>query len=147
VNSALDLPNAQHPEPNLWTGGQLSSRDLTRLGALGITTAIDLRGRGEPQPFHPPTAFAQHDVAYVQIPVEGGGDLSKQNAAKLAEAIDASSGGVVVYCASGNRVGALFACHAKWYGELALDEAIAIGNARGLRQMEPMVRQILTLSP
>jgi protein tyrosine phosphatase (PTP) superfamily phosphohydrolase (DUF442 family) len=65
----------------------------------------------------------------------------------LAEAIEASSGGVMVYCASGNRVGALFACHAKWHGALSLEEALAFGNARGLRQMEPMVRQLLTLAP
>ena len=87
------------------------------------------------------------DIRYVQIPIEGGGDLSRQNAKHLAEAIEASTGGVVVYCASGNRVGALFACHAKWHGALSLDEAIAHGNARGLRQMEPMVRQLLTMAP
>jgi len=147
VNSGLDLPNAQHPEPELWTGGQLSVRDLDRLGALGITTAIDLRGRGEPQPFHPPTAFTDKGIHYLQIPIESGGDLSRENAAKLAEAIEAASGSVVVYCASGNRVGALFACHAKWYAAHTLEEAVAYGNARGLRQMEPMVRQLLTLAP
>ena len=83
----------------------------------------------------------------MQIPIEGGGDLSRENAAMLSEAIAASNGAVVVYCASGNRVGALFACHAKWHAACSLDEAVAFGNERGLQQMEPMVRQLLTIVP
>ena len=147
MNSRLDLPNVQHAEPHLWTGGQVSIRDLERLKTLGVTLAIDVRGRGEPQPFHPPTAFEAQGIDYRQIPVESAADLSPDNAKLLGDALASAEGAVVVYCASGNRVGALFACLAKWRDGAPLEEAIAIGNARGLNQMEPIVRHLLTLTP
>ena len=55
-------------------------------------------------------------------------------------------GNVLIHCASGNRVGALVALHARGTGATP-DEALALGKAAGLAGLEPAVRARLDATP
>ena len=70
-------------------------------------------------------------------------DLTRENARILADTLAAADGKSVVYCKSGNRVGALLALKAHWIDEDGAEEALAFGRAAGLTRMEPVVQKIL----
>ena len=138
----LQMPFCQHPEPALWTGGQPSLQDVPELVKLGIRTVIDLRAAEEPRPFPSEPTWAAHEVTYVALPIRGVPDLNVENARALEDAIAGAEPGVLVHCASANRVGALFACGQVWLHENSLEEAVLYGRARGLKQMEGIVRAL-----
>ena len=140
----LQMPFCQHPTPTLWTGGQPSLSDLPSLRELGIRTVIDLRALDEPRPFDAQTLWTEQGFSYVHLPIRGVPDLNPENARTLQEAVTSAEGGVLVHCASANRVGALFACGARWLDHQDVEEALVFGRERGLKQMEPMVRGLLT---
>ncbi len=50
---------------------------------------------------------------------------------------------VLVHCASGNRVGALFALRAAWLDGKEKDLALKIGRERGLTSLEKTVSEML----
>ena len=59
--------------------------------------------------------------------------------------LQAAGGKTVVFCATGNRVGAAFAIHARAYGQKDVDEAIEVGRQAGLTRLEGFVRQFLSV--
>jgi len=84
-------------------------------------------------------------MTYVSIPIAGAADISEENARRLAEVLDVGADPVVVHCASGNRVGALFALKAYYVDGKTPEEALALGKAAGVTRLEPVVRQTLGL--
>ncbi|MGB5737928.1 MAG: hypothetical protein WBM54_01160, partial [Woeseia sp.] len=74
--------------------------------------------------------------------IAGPDDVTFENAAKLDALLAEFAGPVLLHCGSGNRVGALFALRAKAAGA-SDDEAIAVGRAAGLTQLEETVRRTL----
>ncbi|MGH8539682.1 MAG: beta-lactamase hydrolase domain-containing protein [Stenotrophobium sp.] len=140
---SLDIPNAQSPAPGLITGGRPAPAHFSEAKRQGVTTVVNLC---------PPTEACAYDEAplvtglglrYVNIPVAGADDLTPDNARRLADALAAAQGGVLVHCASGNRVGALFALKARHVDGKTAEESLEIGRAAGLKAMEPVVRQLL----
>ena len=49
----------------------------------------------------------------------------------------------MLHCASGNRVGALFAVDAGLNQNIAVEEALQIGRDSGMTRLETVVKQIL----
>ncbi len=138
----LQMPFCQQPEASLWTGGQPTIQDIPELLRLGIRTVIDLRAAEEPRPFPPAPTWAANGITYVALPVRGVPDLNAAKAKELEDAVAHAERGVLVHCASANRVGALFACGQLWLHERSVEEAILYGRARGLKQMEGLLRQL-----
>ena len=138
----LQMPFCQHPEPSLWTGGQPTLQDIPELVSLGIRTVIDLRAPEESRPFPPEPTWAAHGITYVALPVRGVPDLNVATAKELEDAVARAEPGVLVHCASANRVGALFACGQVGLHAQGAEEAIVFGRARGLKQMEGLLRQM-----
>jgi len=78
--------------------------------------------------------------------VTGSEGLTEANARALDAALeDAGRSGVLVACASGNRVGGLFALRAHACQGMAPEAALELGKRSGLTKAEPAVRKALGL--
>lgn len=138
------LRNGKAPFDGILTGGQPTTEQLKTLAGLGYKTVINLRGPGESGSTDP-ALVESLGMTYVAIPIAGAGDVSEDNARKLAAALGTGADPVVVHCASGNRVGAIFALKAYYVDGATPEDALAIGQAAGVTRLEPVVRQQLGL--
>lgn len=140
---ALGVPNAREPVHGLVTAGQPTPDQLDGLAAAGYTRFISLRpatesGAGWEE------ARAGADWAFTRIPVSGAADLTRANVEALDRILDEANGSpTVLYCGSGNRVGALLALRAYWLDGASPTDALELGRAAGLTRLEPAVVALL----
>lgn len=135
------LPNAVSPEEGVLAGGQPSLEQLAALREAGYATVINLRTEAE-------GGTERGDVealgmSYATLPISGAEGLSSENALAFAAIFDAAERPVVVHCASGNRVGALFALKAFYADGASPEEALTIGLDAGMTRLEAPVREHL----
>ncbi|MDF1643745.1 MAG: sulfur transferase domain-containing protein [Pseudomonadales bacterium] len=141
---AVAIKNAKQPFPGILTGGQPSKQQLLEAKQKGYKTIISLRTRKETGLWDEEKTVQDLGMKYVSIPVSGGSDVNKQNSQALIQALsDAKDYPVMVHCASGNRVGALFAIDAKFNRGMTSEQALQIGRDAGLTKLEETVKQIL----
>ena len=127
AEKGLDMANARHPMENLITGGQPSEEDLRGFAERGYELVINLRLVGEFDDFNEAGVVESLGMRYLNIPVAGMGDLTPENARLLHEALESTSGPVVLHCASGRRAGALLGVAGFLFHDLSGEEAIALG--------------------
>ena len=145
--AALDIRNVHQLSPDLLTGGQLSKEQMTQLHQLGYRTFINLRQADEPGTGWEEEFAAAEGIVFHRLPVAGGRDITRRNAQQLARLLEeAGDEPVAVYCASGNRVGALLALKAHYLDGLNAEEAVAYGVKAGMTRLEPIVRGRFRLS-
>src|SRR5512143_3413767 len=126
-----EVPNYHRVRPGVATGGQPSAEALSRLGALGFKTVINLRTEKEGAKDEE-TAAKAAGLAYVWVPVTAD-TLSLEDASRVEKVLeDESAAPVLLHCATANRVGAVWAVLAVKGGK-TLDEALAEGKEIGLR--------------
>lgn len=106
---------------------QIAPEDLPAIRAAGFTTVIDNRPDGEiPGDLHTEAMRRAAEAAgltFIANPVIGGA-LTMENVTAQAAAIEAATGPVLAYCASGNRSSVVWAlAHA---GKMPTDDLIAI---------------------
>ncbi|MDG1280380.1 MAG: TIGR01244 family sulfur transferase [Pseudorhodobacter sp.] len=128
--------------PTYAVSPQIESTDFSAIKAAGYTTVIDNRPDGEiPPSLHTDAMRAAAEAAglhFVVNPVIGG-MLTMENVTAQAAAIEAASGPVLAYCASGNRSSIVWAlAHA---GKLPTDDLIGI-PARFGYQLEGLRGQL-----
>ena len=80
------------------------------------------------------------------LPIAGKGDITAANADALGALLEQHGDGVLLHCASGNRVGALLSLGAARAGTPAA-EALEFGRKAGLTSLEPVVAAQLAPSP
>ncbi len=111
---------------------QLDPEDMAKLAEQGVATVIDNRPENEIPPSHQAAAIqAAAEAAgltFVFNPIVPGG-LTEAQVEEQADAIAASEGPVVAYCASGNRSSIVWALGAA--GEVTPAEIIATTTANG----------------
>lgn len=125
---------------------QIAPEDLAAIRAAGYTTVIDNRPDAEiPSHLHTESmrkAAETLGLTFVANPVIGGA-LTMENVAAQRAAIDAATGPVFAYCASGNRSSVVWAlAHA---GLRPTDELIGL-PARFGYQLEALRGQIDALA-
>ncbi len=135
------------PRPGLHTGGQPSLEQLDALAAQGVRTVIDLRADGEDRGYDEAAELQRRNLRYLRLPITGAQDLTPANAAALKRLLAESGDGVLLHCASGNRVGALLALMAAQEEGLPAAEAMALGEQAGLKSLAPVVAGKLGLAP
>lgn len=113
--------------PDYAVSPQIDPSDLPAIKAAGYTTIIDNRPDGEiPPDLQTETMRAAAEalgLAFVANPVIGGA-LTMDNVTAQRAAIDASTGPVFAYCASGNRSSVVWAlAHA---ADMPADDLIGI---------------------
>lgn len=145
--ASLEIRNARLPAADLLTGGQLSRKQMEALHTLGYTRFISLRPADEEGAGWEEKFAAEEGLTFERIPVAGGAGVTVDNAKLLADALPAAGSDekAVVYCASGNRVGALLALKAHFLDGRPADEALQFGLDAGLTRLEPVVRESLGL--
>lgn len=134
------------PRPGLLTAGQPAPGDWQALAGAGVRTVVNLRTAAELKDRREADEVAAAGLRYVEIPVDGAGGLTPENARRLREALEANAGAgsTLVHCASGNRVGGLLALMSVQDGATP-DEALAFGRAAGMKSSEARVREVLGL--
>jgi len=125
-------------------GGQPTPGQLERAHELGYRTVINLR-QPEEKDNTDPDRVQDLGMTYVSIPIKGSADMTEEKARALADALEAAELPVMVHCASGNRVGGLFAMSAYLIDGMSPEEALAVGKAAGMTRLEPTVREKLGL--
>ncbi len=140
----LNLPQQGHPLAGVVTAGQPSASQFSAIKAAGVSKVINLRPATEDAGFDEAAVVQGLGMEYQVIPVAGPGDLSMNTAKALDKALyEAGDAGVLIHCASSNRVGALLALRAAWCQGASDKAALSLGEAGGLTKMMPMVQQML----
>ena len=141
--AAALAPNGLQPFPGVYTGGQPSADQLDMLAEAGFAGVINLRTEGEEGSEGEAERVAALGMEYVAIPVAGAEGMTEENARALADALARTGRPVLVHCASGNRVGGLFALKSGLLDGSPVEEAMEVGLAAGLTRLEPVVRERL----
>ena len=119
-------------EDKVFVSRQIAPGDVADAARAGIATIVNNRPDGEaagqPSGAEIEAAARAAGLAYVHIPVAGG--FSEAQIAAMAEALDAGSGPVLAFCASGTRSTYLWALARARAGADA-DALIARARAAG----------------
>lgn len=137
------VPNAAMPFDGVLVGGQPDDAQLAALRDAGFATVINLRTPEEPGTVEEGEKVGRLGMDYVTLPLAGDEGLTEERARAFAAALDAADKPVVIHCASGNRVGALFALRSFYLEGASADEALELGKEAGLTRMEDAVRRKL----
>lgn len=147
LSSGDDMPdilNKKQPAPELLIGGQPERTELREAREAGVETVINLRGEGEFTEWDEGALVEELGMRYVHIPIAGPDDLNADTLAEFEQALaESDDDPKLVHCASGNRVGAMYALRAATNQGKSTEEALQIGREHGLTQLEPTVREIL----
>lgn len=105
--------NIKQQSTKVSTTGQITLEDLTQIRASGFLTIIINRPDAEAGSLHVQSetvrrAAADHGMTVVYLPVIPNA-ISDEQVEAFAEAVAASPGPVLAYCASGNRASTLLA--------------------------------------
>lgn len=124
-----------------YAGGQPSPKELAELARAGVRTVINLRSPVEAVDFDEAAEAARLGLRYAPLPITGAPDLDRSRVREFGRLLDAArrEGGVLVHCASGNRVGAMVALDEALNRGRPLSEALERGRAAGLMALEPAV--------
>lgn len=152
LSASAGVPQAVEPavvpayrliRPGLAVAGQPTPEALTKLGAMGFRTVVNLRSEKE-GPADERAVVEAQGLRYVSIPMMP--DTFSLAEVEAVEKIldDPSAAPVLLHCASSNRVGGTWAVIQARKGR-SLEEAEAAGRAAGMHspQMEAAVRRVL----
>lgn len=134
--------DAELPESGYLSTGQPTQELLERAAEAGYAAVIDLRGEDEDRGIDERSVTEELGMTYVSIPLSTPADATLGAAAEVAGVLRGFDGPVLLHCASGNRVGALFALNAAADGATA-EEALAVGEKAGLTRWESAIREKL----
>jgi uncharacterized protein (TIGR01244 family) len=105
-----------------YASGQPTVAHLAELAREGVRTVINLRTPDEPMEYDEAAeATRLGGLQYIALPIAGAADLDRERVRQFGLLLDAArrEGGVLIHCASSNRVGAM----------VALDEAFNRGGS------------------
>jgi uncharacterized protein (TIGR01244 family) len=138
------LPRHIELSPLLHVSGQPSGDQLALLPSAGIRSVIDLRPDAERPDFDERMVAVHLGLDYHPLPIRDAQDLTRANVESFDQLLERTQrDGVLVHCASGNRVGAMMALRARWLQGKEAAEALAIGKASGLTSLEADVQKLL----
>ncbi len=133
------------PGSGIVTSGQPDEAAFRNIAGAGYTTVIDMRAADEDRGLKDEQRLVESlGMAYVLFPIAGKEDISFEKAAALDEILDGIDGPVLVHCASGNRVGALFALRARNNGASSA-EALAVGKTAGMTRLTKLIQERLDI--
>ncbi|MFY2763611.1 beta-lactamase hydrolase domain-containing protein [Arenimonas sp. MALMAid1274] len=139
-----DIPGFRRLEPTLASAGQPEPADWPRLVAAGFRGVLNLRPGTEQPGFDEAEAVAALGMVYAALPVATSADLTPALVARFDELLQRLPSPCLVHCASGNRVGALFALREAWLRGAGVEAAVEKGRQAGLSGLEAPVRALLS---
>ncbi|MAG63269.1 MAG: protein tyrosine phosphatase family protein [Planctomycetota bacterium] len=130
---SLDLVNFRVLEGRVVGGGQVDVEQFPAMADDGYTLVVNLRSEAEPFPEDEGGLAEAAGMHYLHIPL-GGGDLVGTHATQLAAILDThGDGNVLIHCASGNRVGALWGMHVALRDGLSSDQGVQAARDAGMQ--------------
>lgn len=142
----IEIRNAKRVFPGILSGGQPTNAQLKEAKTKGFKTIINLRLIQETRGSEEVSTVSKLGMNYIHIPVSGAAGITQQNSQALIQALANNNAyPVLIHCASGNRVGALFALDAALRKKLPIESAISIGQQSGLTHLEGTVRSKINL--
>lgn len=124
-----------------YAAGQPTPAHLAELARQGVRTVINLRGAEEPVDYDEAAEAARLGLRYVTLPITGAADFDRDRVREFGRLLDDAGreGGVLIHCATSNRVGAMVALDETLNRGCALPQALELGRAAGLKTLEPAV--------
>ena len=136
INHERRLPNGT------LIGGEPSPEQCRALVDSGYRTMVSMRAVGE-SPYS--TAwYAEKGIDLVHLPISGPADFTETFLREFDQVQKNAKAPLVIFCATGNRVGAALALHGFRYGKLSAESALELGHQAGLTRLEGFVRQWLS---
>jgi len=128
-----------------YAAGQPTPVHLAALAREGVRTVINLRRPDEPVEYDEAAEAAKLGLRYETLPIGGPDDLDRSRVVAFGRLLDAArrEGGVLIHCASSNRVGAMVALDAALNRGLPMDQALQRGRDAGLVGLEAAVRDVI----
>lgn len=142
--SRLDIEGTHRPEPGRTISGQPTPAELVAAERAGVRHVVNARDIGEFDGWDEAELVDALGMHYHQVPIGSPDDLNR-SAVTAFDRILAEIGDdpALLHCASGNRIGALYALRAAWIQGEDAESAIEIGKAHGLTSLEGPVREKL----
>lgn len=141
------IPDLKRPTVALLSGGQPMPQAWEHVANAGVKTVINLRPRSELGLRDEAAEVRAAGLNYVEIPIYGPTHVNDANGDKLWAAMKASTGGVLVHCATGDRAAALLALAVHHNAGLNKHEALEFGLQSGLKSLRPVVEAALGITP
>ena len=140
----MGISKARRVLDRLYCMGQPQKMDLLTFREAGITRIINLRPVSEWVGWDQAAMATELQLQYLCIPVATSKDLDREHVNALIQAIEGDDP-VLIYCATGNRVGALLALAAAWEMGYSPEQAFELGLAAGMTTLQPAVGMLLDL--
>lgn len=137
----MNVINWLEVEPHVYSAGQPDASGWADIAAAGVKTVVNLRPRAE-QMEDEQSLVEAAGMTYHNWPVSSLDDVSVEMAQRLHELLAKGEEGLLVHCASGNRVGALFAMERHIMGH-NVEESMERGRAAGLTKLAPQMEMKL----
>lgn len=138
------IEGAHQPSPNRLVTGQPAPHELVEAQRSGVRHVVNARDIGEFGAWDEAELVDALGMHYHRVPIGSPADLDREAVAEfdriLAEIGDEPA---LLHCASGNRIGALYALRAAWIQGEDTETAVEIGKAHGLTSLEKPVREKL----
>lgn len=131
------------PRPGLYSAGQPAPGDWSTIAARGVGTVINMRTADEMDGRDEAAEVRAAGMDYLELPIDGAGAVTAENARVLARMLEGIEGPVLVHCASANRSGGLLALMAAREEGMDDAQALAFGRDAGMRGTEERVRTVL----
>lgn len=139
-----DVDYAKQPRPEWIVSGPPEPFEMVFVARAGARHVVNLLGVGEFDAWDHGALARALELEYYHIPIADGDDLDREAVAEFDRVIEAiGDDPALIFCGSGNRVGAAFALRAAWHQGYDVEEAIAIGREHGLTRLESRVRALL----
>ncbi len=135
----LDVENFVVFRQGLASSAQPSPEQLAKAEEFGYRTIVSLRTVKEGSAAER-VVVQELGMVYVNIPIEGT-SVSFEAAEEMMGAVPRRLQPALIHCSSGNRVGALWALYSFEHGGDSVEEALAAGEAAGLKH--PRVRKVV----
>jgi len=142
--TSVSPDSIRHVDGNVFSGGQPTQAEFSKLRDNGIKTVINLRLPSETD-WDEQTLLSDLGINYINLPIDGAAGISEENARALMSLIDKNDDEpLIVHCGSGNRVGALIAIAESKINQSDIETSIKEGKRWGLTSLETKVRETLS---
>jgi protein tyrosine phosphatase (PTP) superfamily phosphohydrolase (DUF442 family) len=117
----ITLKNFGVVDGHIFRGGQPSEEEYVQLKALGVKAVIDLRLDAKSRSRERAEAAG---LTYINIPIDGHGTPTDDQAVAFIKAVDGAGGSVYVHCAGGrHRTGSMIAVYRMTHNGWNIDKA------------------------
>ncbi len=136
------VPNAVQVG-NVVLSGQPSAEAIGLLKIQGYRTIVSARAAGELD-WDEAAEAAKNGLTFISIPVPSPvTEITDEQVARLAEAMQKSKRPILLHCGSGNRIAGLWAVYLAEHEGVPVERALELGQKAGMRSVRAAVEKRL----